>query len=89
MRTCLVFALLTWLWTPPASASDPKSLDVPAEKTAEAKVLIAKLDDDDVAVRALRPRGCERADRCVADAVDARGFGAARDGLFGDADPAW
>ncbi|MFW1898084.1 hypothetical protein, partial [Acinetobacter sp. ULE_I075] len=29
----------------------PKTLDVPAEKTAAAKKLVAKLDDDDILVR--------------------------------------
>jgi hypothetical protein len=34
-----------------AEPKDPKTLDVPAEKTAAAKDLIAKLDDDDILVR--------------------------------------
>ena len=49
-----VFAFFGLFVTVLASAADPKdprSLDVPAEKTAAAKALIAKLDDDDIFVR--------------------------------------
>jgi hypothetical protein len=51
LTACLVGVLLAGPLLIAAEPKDPKTLDVPAEKTAAAKALLAKLDDDDSLVR--------------------------------------
>jgi hypothetical protein len=46
-----VWVIVSLSATVAAEPKDPKTLDVPAEKTAVAKALVANLDDDDVTVR--------------------------------------
>ena len=49
VQTAAVVLLGSCLWA--AESKDPKTLDVPAEKTTAAKALVARFEDDDILVR--------------------------------------